>query len=197
MTLTQTKVHFQNKVIFLKQDFFSDFMLFFSARKSFLWLPEKATVEGHKPDFRTCVINNTAAFSTRSSCQMHKPPGLLSKLSVLGYFVATVVKDIVNTWRLVLASIHSQLKQSKKKKNQSWRKHEKDCNAKASTHVWFCFFVAIKTSWVCLERSEWTRVWLPLISCTSEKKVEIHQMFCSWVDLVVKIQTASVTAEHF
>lgn len=29
------------------------------------------------------------------------------------------------------------------------------------------------------------------------EKVEILQMFCSWMDLVVKIYTASVTGEHF
>lgn len=117
-------IHFQHKVFFLKQGFSVTpfkIMLFLSARKVFLRLREKATVEGHKPDFRTCVINNTAGFFTRSSCRIHKPPGLLRKPSVLGHFVAAAVKDIVNTWRLVLASIHSRLKQSKK--NQSWRKH--------------------------------------------------------------------------
>lgn len=69
---------FQHKVLFLKQGFLVTplkMMLVRSARKSFLRLCEKATVEGHKPDFRTCVINNTAAFSTRSSCRVYKPPG--------------------------------------------------------------------------------------------------------------------------
>lgn len=95
---------------------------------------------------------------------------------------------------------------TEQKKNQSWRKETWGVKkATTQTHpynhtsayVWFCSSAAIKTSWVCLERSEWTRVWLSLIGCTSEKEVEIRQMFCSWVDLVVKIQTASVTAEHF
>lgn len=52
------------------------------------------TAEGRKSDFRTCVINDTASFS---SWRRHKPPRLLSKLCAPGHFVAGVVKDIVNT----------------------------------------------------------------------------------------------------
>lgn len=52
------------------------------------------------------------------------------------------------------------------------------------------FSVSIKHAglfFVCVCVCTCTIVGVSLIGCTSEKKVEIHQMFCSWVDLVVKI----------
>lgn len=49
----------------------------------------------------------------------------------------------------------------------------------------------------CAQAYAYTIVSVPITGRTSEEKVEILQMSCSWVDLVVKMETASVTGEHF
>lgn len=62
------------------------------------------------------------------------------------------------------------------------------------TYICVILFLCLnKARWMCFVCTEcdfmctWMIVGVSLIGCTSEKKVEIHQMFCSWVDLVVKI----------
>lgn len=77
------------------------------------------------------------------------------------------------------------------------RSHVCKCAAAASSFL-FSFMSQLNALDVfCAQAYAYTIVSVPITGRTSEEKVEILQMSCSWVDLVVKMETASVTGEHF